>query len=88
MVFNRFIFEVAAAGCIVCAVEHTDGTASRTTLEGGEPLPFSPGQLSRDAQMWRDAGALTAEEAKRRGAAPKLEGGQRAVEVKKAWPFW
>mmetsp|Transcript_2887 Transcript_2887/g.9573 ORF Transcript_2887/g.9573 Transcript_2887/m.9573 type:complete len:142 (+) Transcript_2887:226-651(+) len=31
--------------------------------------------ISRDMQMWRDAGALSPEEARKRGNSPKLNGG-------------
>ena len=52
--------EIAAAGAVVAAVEHTDGTASRTILDDGTPLPFSPGQLSRGDQLDRRASELVA----------------------------
>ena len=50
----------AAAGIVVAAVEHTDGTASYTELPDGTPLPFSPGALSRSEQLTRRATELLA----------------------------
>ena len=55
---SYFLSEVAAAGSVVAAVEHTDGTASNTVLEDGTALPFAPGRLSRREQLDRRAGEL------------------------------
>ena len=53
-----FLSEIAAAGAVVAAVEHTDGTASRTVLDDGTALPFSPRRLSGRAQLARRAAEL------------------------------
>jgi pimeloyl-ACP methyl ester carboxylesterase len=50
----------AAHGIVVAAVEHTDGTASATTLDDGSTLPFSPMKLSRREQLQRRADELLA----------------------------
>lgn len=51
---------IAAEGAVVLALEHTDGTASRTVLQSGAPLPFSPGLMSPRAQLARRAEELAA----------------------------
>ena len=50
----------AARGIVVAAVEHTDGTASYTTLDGGAPLPFAPRMLPRTESLKRRASELLA----------------------------
>lgn len=50
----------AAHGIVVAALEHTDGTASHTQLADGTELPFSPGLLTRDAQLKRRAAEMLA----------------------------
>jgi len=50
----------AAHGIVTAAIEHTDGTASFTELADGTPLPFSPGQLTREEQLRRRAAEMLA----------------------------
>ena len=52
--------ELSSHGVVVCALEHTDGTASHTRLADGADLSFSPGTLSGDAQLKRRAAELLA----------------------------
>ena len=52
--------QMASYGVVVAAIEHTDGTASRTIEENGQALPFSPRLLSREAQLRRRADELLA----------------------------
>ena len=54
------MLQLAAAGAVVCAVEHTDGTASRAVRADGVELPFSPGRLAPRAQLERRAAELIA----------------------------
>lgn len=51
---------VACEGCVVVAVEHTDGTACRTLAADGSEVPFAPRVLSRPAQLKRRADELLA----------------------------
>ena len=72
--------ELASHGLVVAAVEHTDGTASFTTLEDGSSLPFSPGILSARDQLKRRADELLA------AAAPDALGsGLPAIDASKVW---
>ena len=50
----------AARGIVVAAVEHTDGTASYTTLDDGAPQPFAPRMLPRTESLKRRASELLA----------------------------
>ena len=40
-----------------------------------------------DAQMWRRAGALSASEAEKRGAAPKVDVDRAAAQKRRWWPW-
>ena len=50
----------AAAGIVVAAVEHTDGTASYTTKEDESPQPFAPLLMPRKEQLKHRAEELLA----------------------------
>ena len=56
-----YLFRACAAhGIVVAAVEHTDGTASFTTLEDGSAQAFAPLMLSRKDQLHKRADELLA----------------------------
>ena len=50
--------QFASHGVIVAALEHTDGTSSRTVLDDGSELTFSPGRSSREQQLRTRASEL------------------------------
>ena len=57
---SHLMRQFASHGAVVAAIEHTDGTASHTTLEDGSELRFSPTTLSRETQLRRRADELLA----------------------------
>ena len=67
---SYFLRTVASTGVIVAALEHTDGTASRTELADGSELLFSPRMLASGAQLQRRSDELAAGV----GAVPGLAG--------------
>lgn len=52
--------QIASFGIVVAALEHRDGTASRTVLANGLEQPFAPGLLSGSQQLQRRASELLA----------------------------
>ena len=67
---SYFLRTVASTGVVVAALEHTDGTASRTELADGSELLFSPRMLASGAQLQRRSDELAAGV----GAVPGLAG--------------
>lgn len=47
----HFLRGLASSGAVVVALEHTDGTSSRTVAPDGNALSFSPRRLPRDEQL-------------------------------------